>query len=165
MPYDDGGSLMAIPIPPRGHASPNDELGSELREAVEAVLYDDPPTDWAEETLESLRQRGLRTAPRQSRRFATCIALAAAASIVAAILSSRPWLADKGPEVVDKPLEHPEEAPAFVQSDAVQPTLWAYQQAVRQSPEALDALLDKHARQLLHPSSRAELGGLWQELL
>jgi hypothetical protein len=117
---------MAIPIPPRGNASPNDELGSELREAVEAVLYDDPPTDWAEETLESLRQRGLRTAPRQSRRFATWIALAAAASIVAAILSSRPWLADKGPEVVDKPLEHPEEAPAFVQSDSLMKQGWSF---------------------------------------
>jgi hypothetical protein len=156
---------MAIPIPPSGNANPNDELGPELREAVEAVLDDDPPTDWAEDTLESLRQRTPRTGPRPSRRLAAWIALAAAASILVAVLWTSPRIVNNAPDVVGQPSGRLETTPALEQSDAAQPTLWNYQQAARQSPEALDALLDKHARQLLRPSTEAELGALWKELL
>ena len=156
---------MATSLPPKGNENSGDELSGELRKAVEAVLHDDPPTDWAEETLASLRQRNVQTAPGRRRHLAAWIAVGIAASIVIVILSIRPWSSDRGTSVVEAPPEAPERPPEKPQTDLVRPTLWAYQQAARQSPETLDALLDQHARELLQPSSEVDLANLWQELL
>ncbi len=156
---------MVAPVPPEGNTHPNQELGPELRQAVEAVLHDEVPPDWAEETLDKFRRLSPRTAPRKSRRFAYWISLAAAACIVAIVLLGRSWLSDDGREVVKNPPDRPKEAPPSVQSDVVQPTLWAYRQAARQSPETLDELLDRHAGQLLHRPSETDPGALWRELL
>ncbi|MHC4402671.1 MAG: hypothetical protein ACYTG0_23665 [Planctomycetota bacterium] len=152
-------------VPPEGNANPNDELGPELREAVEAVLHDEPSADWAEATLEELRRGSPRTAPRRLRRFAVWTTLAAAACVLAFVLLRVSWLFHDGREVGGDPRERREETPVLARSDLAEPTLWAYQQAARQSPEALDELLDRHAGQLLHPSSDDEPATVWQDLL
>ena len=150
---------------PDGNANPSDELGPELLEAVHAVLRHEPPTDWAEESLERLRQRGRPSPPRKSLRVAVRIVLAVAACVVVVLLVGRSWLADNSPETVDDASERRKGTPMLPPSDLTGPTLWAYREAAQQSPEALDELLDRHARQLLRPSSEAELAALWQELL
>jgi hypothetical protein len=152
---------MFADVPLEGETK--DELAPELREAVKAVLHDEPPREWAAETLDKLRRHSSRPAPRQLRRTATWIALAAAACFLAVVVLHRTESPDGGREVVREAPGRQDEAIELAHGDA--PTLWVYRQAARQSPEALDALLDKHAGQLLRPSSDVELAGLWEELL
>lgn len=156
---------MVAHDPSEGDPHPGRELGSELREAVQAVLHDEVPPDWAEETLKRLRRHSPRTAPRRSPRFDAWIALAAAAGIVAVVLLGGSRLLEDGQEVGSQSPQRREETPVVVQSDVVQPTLWAYRQAARQSPEALDELLDKHAARLLPRSAEPEPDLLWREFL
>ena len=120
------------------------QQAAKLREAVEAVLREQPPPDWAKETLEGLRRRSPRTAPRKSLLFVTWIALATAACIVVIALPDRPRVVDDGQEVVKERSKPPVEAPAPMQSESARPTLWVYRQAAGQSPETLDELLDRH---------------------
>ena len=48
---------MVARIPPEGNADAHGELSPELREAVEAILHDDPPSDWAQQTLDEARHK------------------------------------------------------------------------------------------------------------
>ena len=183
---------MSHNIPQQGNACPNDELGPELRDAVDAVMHDELPTDWASETLEGLRNQPpqhqpFQATPRKTSRRAKLIALAAvAASLVLVVQFERLGMFEDvkrlvsnvftGPEIpedgnpedgqgpVDEPPKPPTEVVVPADPDTILPTLWAYQQAVRQSPEALDALLDEHADQLLPASSDSELADIWKEL-
>ena len=184
---------MSHNIPPQGNACPSDELGPGLREAVDAVMHDEPPADWVSETLERLRDQQphhhqFQATPRKTSRRAKLIALAAvAASLVLVVQFERLGRFEDvkqfvsevftGPEIpedgdpedwqgsVDEPSKPRIEVVVLADPDTILPTLWAYQQAVRRSPEALEALLDEHADQVLPASSDSELAGIWQELL
>lgn len=160
---------MAAQIPPEDNSRPQEELGPELREAVESILHDDPPAEWSEEVLDRLRQRSPRTAPRRSRRLVMWIALVAAACLVGFVMLNSSGVDDQ--QLVEEDLKRPdvrepqEVQPVVDDSRLPMPTLLAYRLASRQSPEALDALLDQHAARLLQPSSENGLADVMRELL
>ena len=154
---------MAAQIPPEDNSRSLEELGPELRHAVESVLHEVPPADWAEQTLDRLRQRSPRTAPRKSRHIVMWIALVAAACLVAFVMLNQSGVKDDGSEVARDVPERQEVQPT-VEDNLPPPTLLAYQMAARQSPEALEALLDQHAGQLLPPSPGNELADVMKLL-
>lgn len=156
---------MVTDVPAEGNARPHDELGPELREAVEAVSQDEPPADWAEETLNKLRQRSSMPARRHWQRVATWLVLATAACLLIVVALNRTWSPRDGQDIVQQAPGREDKTPELALSDPREPTLWSYRQAAQQSPEELDELLDRHAGQLLRPSSEAKLAGLWEELL
>ena len=161
---------MAAQIPPEDKSRPQEELGPELREAVESVLHDDPPADWSEEVLDRLRQRSPRPAPRPSRRLVMWIALVAAACLVAFVMLNSTGVDDNGGQRAEDDRKTPgvrehQEVQLVADDHLPEPTLLAYRLAARQSPEALDALLDQHAGQLLQPSSENGLADVMRELL
>ncbi len=159
---------MAAQIPPEDKSRPQEELGSELRKAVESILHDDPTEEWSEEMLDRLRQRAPRTAPRSPRRLVMWIVLVAAACLVAFVMlnssgvdeEQRAKDGQKRPDV-----REPQEVQPVVDDNQPAPTLLAYRVASRQSPEALDALLDQHAARLLRPSPENGLADVMRELL
>ncbi len=161
---------MAAQIPPEDNSRPHAELGPELRQAVESVLHEDPPADWSDDMLDRLRQRSPRTAPRKSRPIVIWIALVAAACLIVFVMLNRSGVENGDRETANNDAEsqdvpEPREVQPIVEDILPAPTLLAYQMAARQSPEALDALLDRHAGQLLRPSPESELADVMTELL
>ncbi len=159
---------MAAQIPPEDKSRPHEELGPELREAVESILHDNPPAEWSEEVLDRLRQRSPRTAPRTPRRLVTWIALVAAASLLAFVMLNSSGVDEEQHAQEDQERPHvqePEEVEVAVSHELLQPTLLAYRLAADQSPEALVALLDRHAGQLLAPSPVNGLADVMSEFL
>jgi len=177
---------------PQGNGCSNDELGPELRDAVHAVLQDEPPEDWAKETLERIRQESrtkqFRTTPRRMSRRAKLVAVATIAASLAIVFQlerfdvledlkhavssvfSTPDVDDEGaPRDAQHPhipsMMLPGENVILANFDTTRPTVWTYRQVSRTSPEAFDALLDEHAASMLSDSSDSELAGVMQELL
>jgi hypothetical protein len=147
-----------------------DELEPDLRNAIDAVLKDDPPSDWMEESLDKLRQTRHQPGPGKSRGVIAAIVLATAACVLVVLFMNPFRTNDDGQEYVDQPEDAPEQelvneepiVPERFDRDApVRPTLWAYQQAAIDSPETLDELLEEHAGRLLRPTSDRELAGLY----
>ena len=130
---------------------PAEDLSPRLREAVERVLGAHPPEELMRHSIEQARRRRPPVRRPARRRVAVLVALAAAASMAGVLV----WLQfrDRGnaPEQIAEqkppvPKAVPvEEAPG---AGETLPTLWAYHQAARRAPEALDALLDEHADRL-----------------
>ncbi len=128
---------------------PLEELSGDLRDAVAEILAERMPGDLASRATAAARNCA--TARRPARRAGLWVALSVAASIAAIALGwqtlrSRPA---RGPQTGPEPrsiVAQPNEEPL-----SPGPTAWAYQRAANESPEALDELLDRHARQLLLP--------------
>ncbi len=145
--------------PPGGRDHrPTDELGNELRRAVEDILGDEPPEDLMRRTLDRVRAQKPTVGRTMKRWFGLAGALAAAAACVAVL--ALVWQ----PRTVER--RHPEQGPwrsiaqAPVDADDRLPTLWAYRQASLDSPEALNAMLDKHAARLLPADPKSlRMGG------
>jgi hypothetical protein len=126
-----------------------DELGPRLREAVERVRGDAAPEDLAQRALDATRRRLAQHPHRARRRILFWLTPAAAAAVVLAALTMYFRAGSpESPPVPSQPLQVVHEDVSAAVADEL-PTAWAYQCAARQSPEALDALLDRHARQLI----------------
>lgn len=150
--------MMVAERPENADQHPRDELGPELRRAVEEVLSRPPPEDLMRRTLGGLRRRRPKVARAITPRLALLGALVAAASIAMLVWLGRDRHGGKG---------NGEEGPAPPQRVAVGPppadqlpTLWAYHRASLQSPEALEKLLDEHAAHVLASDSEPlRIGG------
>ena len=143
--------------------SPSDELGPALRRAVDAVLREPMPEGLTDRSLTAARRLQTpcpepQTPPSRRRQVVAwrVLALAASIGLVAALVWWR-WGGPPGPEVVENgPLPpQPIEAPTGERL----PTLWAYRQAAGQSPQALDAMLDRDARWMLRPEPQSFQAG------
>ncbi len=137
----------------RGHnrdRPPLEELSPELRGAVERVLSDPVPDDFTRRALEGARGRVPRARQKFARRNLVWVLLGTAASIGAIVLVL--WLRGgraREEQAVKVPASRAAARDVPAAAAGYLPTAWAYDRAARQSPEALDALLDRHARQAL----------------
>lgn len=155
---------MVANVPDNAGRHPADELGPELRRAVEGVLGDAPPEDLMRRTLDGLRRRRPRAArPNRRRHLGVAAALAIAASIAVLVLVGPSRDGGGRREQIPPPQQF-----AADRADQL-PTLWAYHRASRISPEALEELLDEHAGRILVSDSESVrirgLLGLGQEAL
>jgi hypothetical protein len=154
---------MVARTPDDADHRPLDELGPELRQAVEDVLSQPPPEDLMRQVLDGLRDRRRRGARSSVPRLALLGVLAAAAGMAVVV-----WLGQDrngaGGNVGPAP-----PPPVAAQPAEQLPTLWAYHRASLESPEALERLLDEHAAHLLVTESKPlRMGaflGLAQETL
>jgi hypothetical protein len=137
-----------------------DELSPALRNAVGSVLRDPMPHDLARGALEQVQRRlaigeghhaGSIAGHRRSRRrvmFWALLATSISIGLIALAVLAR-FAGTKAPEVVIAPRQQIVIPAAPTVPDDNVPTAWAYHEALRQSPEAVDALLDRHARHSL----------------
>jgi hypothetical protein len=133
--------------------SPWDELSPGLREAVEGVLHDSLPEPVRLRALDALHRQVVRYPRRGASarsRILSTAATAIAASIVWTALAACMWTA-----VGSVKLPAPTDTAAL--SNEV-PTAWTYSRAARQSPEALNTLLDRRARPTNPAGSRLLAG-------
>jgi hypothetical protein len=138
---------------------PQEPLSPALCDAVAEILARPVPEELSRRVLEAVRQQVPPKTRRPIGRLALVALLATAASIGVALLGWR-LLGSRAPG----PIPGPSGPPAVAHDPAVPvaplPTLWAYQQAAKESPEALESLLDRHARQLLPPEPPLRTGFL-----
>jgi hypothetical protein len=136
-----------------------DELGPELRKAARAVASDAPPKDLLERAVAAARRVAMPgvqprpQAPHARRRHRWVGWSTVGCASVAAVASA--WFFAPGFKTGPVP---PTEivAPALPPASRRElPTAWAYHEALCRSPEDLDALLDRHARQSLRPDPRS----------
>lgn len=142
---------MMVSRPEPNDDPPLDELSPGLRKAVDAVLRDGPPEELTRRCLDAARRRRPAKAGRPARRAVYLVAFAAAACVAAALLVWQFRGGGPGREPIARPPSAPQKVPSPeqpVDTPQPSPTWWAYHQAARQSPEALEALLDEHADQL-----------------
>jgi hypothetical protein len=135
---------------------PLEELSPALRDAVESVLNDPMPEELTGRVLVAARRRVTRSTRLPTRRITSWAVLATAASIalIALAMHFHAGRTPNGPLVQSpQPPVMRKDVPAASPNDL--PTAWAYTQAARQSPEALDALLDRHARQSISANPRS----------
>jgi hypothetical protein len=158
-------------VDPTG-ADPLEDLSPGLRRAVEGVLRDPPPEDVTSRALAAARQvpvlrpeaasPTLRRRPRPAWRV---LAVAASIGLVAGLA----WWHWRGPsdgQVATKPpspaapgdVRPIPPGPGTPSGDRL-PTLWAYRQAAEESPEALDAMLERDARWVLRPEPQSIQAG------
>ena len=128
-----------------------DQLEPSLREVVERIADSQPPENLVTRCVELAKSQtpGQRPEPatkRNAPRVATwLIATAVAASIVAAAVLMRP-VDDSRYVVQPNPPTIQEDDSRVSEWINESPTLWAYHQTARQSPDELDDLLEAHAR-------------------
>ena len=144
---------MGSSAPEEDRDRPLDELAPALRGAVERIVSDSPPEDLSQRIIEGLRHHEPPAVRHKARRLAVYVALAAAACLGGVLLvrQFRPVDVNEGQFTEDEAPVDPaesEEPKLELAADSFPPTLWAYHQAARQSPEDLDSLLDQHAEQL-----------------
>jgi hypothetical protein len=135
--------------------SPLNELSPELRRIVEGIVRKSPPDRLAQRILSGIPRPEKATpvdrrqplGPRRQRRVvrwnvakATAMGVTACTLVVLAV-SVLFWR-------VPKTLVVPQTPTATAQD---LPTAWAYHEAMAESPEAVDSLLARHARQVLCP--------------
>ena len=142
--------MMLPELPGKDEARPTEELSPQLRRAVEGILDDHPPEELMRRSIEQARLR--RPPARRLRRPRVAALAALAAAAFAGVLV---WLEFRdGGNAQEQIAEekHPVRQAVPVEEAAgageTLPTLWAYHQAARRAPEALDALLDAHAERL-----------------
>jgi hypothetical protein len=163
----------------RDRTAPLDDLSPALRRAVDAVLREPMPEGLTDRSLAAARR--LQTlcpepqTPPSRRRQVTAwrvLALAASIGLVALLVWGR-WGGPPGPNVAKKsttPSETREGDPFTPDPGAILPvpeappvdrlpTMWAYRQAAGQSPQALDAMLDRDARWVLRPEPKSFQAG------
>ena len=126
---------------------PWDELSPAVREAVRRLLNDAVPDELIGHAVVAVRRQVERYPRKSRRRIVFWIRPAMAASIVFIAISAcfglnRAYDGRSGRSPV-LPTTCEEVAAAFSDNSA---TVWAYSKAARQSPEALEALLDYRAR-------------------
>ena len=152
---------MAPGAPKEDQGQPAHRLAPPLDALVEKIAAQEPPEDVVRRSMERARQAsptpGNRLSPRPYRRLATALALATAAGL--ACVSLAWWFTGNDGEQVEIVAEHspvetepsertpPDESEVEEKLAAPSPTFWAYHQAARRSPEALESLLDEHAQQ------------------
>ena len=131
-----------------------EELAPGVREAVDCVLNDPMPDDLTRHALESLRHQTSQYPRKSRRRIMSWTVPAIAASIVLIVLAAyfRAVQTNGGRSVTSPVLPTTRHDAAASANDSQ--TAWAYTQAARQSPEALDALLDRQSRQSITANSR-----------
>jgi hypothetical protein len=126
-----------------------------VREAVNCVLNDPMPDELTRHALDALRHQTSQYPRKARRRIASWTVPAIAASIVVIALAAyfRATQTDDGRSGTAPVLPTTrQDAPAASANDL--PTAWAYTLAARQSPDALDALLDRHTRQSISANAR-----------
>ena len=141
--------MMNAQTPDRDRENPSEALHGRLREAVQRALDNGPPEELMRGALDRLRREGPPGAPARRparRRVAWAIALAAAASVAGLILLRQSYTGGDGQPKIAKDVAPA--ADAATNGVEQPPTFWTYHLAARRSPEALDALLDEHAKQL-----------------
>jgi hypothetical protein len=128
-----------------------DELSPEMRRVVEGIARESPPHELSQQILESVRrQKPTRAAlrphsiERRATRWNFAAATAVAVAVCVLVLFSVSLFVARVPNVAVVP-----QMQTAVAQDL--PTAWAYHRAIGQSPEAIDALLARHARQVLCP--------------
>ena len=164
---------MAAHKEPDRDRLPLEELSLALRCAVERIVSSPVPGDLTRTALADARDRMPRPRPTYARRSLLCGSLVAVALVGVVAIAwqfrggrssneqslAKPLapeaLATSGPSASDARLSAAQSGgnstragqptPAHVYL----PTAWAYCQAARQSPEALDAILDCHAHQAM----------------
>jgi hypothetical protein len=140
------------------NARPLHELSPELRQAVERLIQEPPPEGLMQRALDRARRQATTEPSRRPRpvdrrpqrrarpwSFATAASIAIAACTLVLISLSSPVLRMPNPKVIPQ-------MPVAISQDL--PTAWAYHRAIAQSPEAMDALLARHARELLRPEAK-----------
>lgn len=170
----------------RADSGPLDDLSPTLRRAVEGIVRDPPPADVASRALAAARQVGLSQPkgegpqlPWHRRTAWRVLAVAASVAIVAA-LAWWHWGGRSDQQVVIEPPRTPDvpshdrpnapdsqplpQGPKAPPGDRL-PTMWAYDQAARQSDESLEALLDRDARRVLRPDPQPIQAGALLALL
>jgi hypothetical protein len=148
---------------------PLDELGPGLRRVVERIVRESPPEGLTERILSGLRrQETVRPQDRQqfiepswNRRgvrwnFAGAAAIAVTACVL--VLLAVSVFTRREPTA---PVAQPTQAA----STQDLPTALAYHNAMAQSPEALDAMLTRHARQVLRSEPNVDLPHAFPYLL
>jgi hypothetical protein len=148
----------------RNSADPADRLSPALRRAVDGIVRDPLPDDVTRRALAAARQIGvpysgaagpaLQRRPRAAWRV---LAVAASIGLVAGLVWWRWGGPPDGRVVVQPPVpsgpgnvQPLPQRPETPRGDRL-PSLWAYRQAAGQSAEALDAMLDQDARDILRP--------------
>ena len=143
----------------RSGGRPRDELGDELRRISEGIVRDTPPEDLVQRALAKARtavaaaseSRPRVRARRRSRRamfWSTVAAVSVGAAVLAWFHRPIPPLPIDQPTIAALP-----QTPQTIPQDL--PTAWAYRQALAESPEAMEALLDHHAKQTLRPEPQS----------
>jgi hypothetical protein len=153
----------------QNNACPLDELSPELRPVVEGIVRGMPPEGLMQWVLDGVRRQeppdsDERPRPLEHRRqrqatpwnFATAAAIGVAVCTMIFFAVSSSLLPVPNPEAIPQ-------TPMALNQDL--PTVWAYHRALAESPEAMDALLARHARQILCPASRPFLTHTFPNLL
>jgi hypothetical protein len=151
------------------NARPLDELTPELRQAVERLVQKSLPEELMQRALDRARRQTMtepnrRPRPVDRRRvrwarpwsFANTASIAIAACTLVLISLSSFVLRMPDAKVIPR-------MPAAIGQDL--PTAWAYHRAIAQSPEAMDSLLSRHARELLRPEAKPFLVQTFPNLL
>jgi hypothetical protein len=151
------------------NARPLDELSPELRQAVERLLQESPPEALMQRALDLARRQATTEPSRRPRpvdrrpqrrarpwSFATAASIAIAACTLVLISLSSFVLRMPDSKVIPQ-------MPAAIGQDL--PTAWAYHRAIAQSPEAMDSLLARHAREMLRPEAKPFLAQTFPNLL
>jgi hypothetical protein len=155
----------------RTDESPFDELSPELRQVVEGIVSEKLPDGLSQRILSGIRRDA--TTPRKRhdfgvaqlrgnrrimhRDYARALAIGVTACLLVLCCFSLFVRRVQNSPVVPR-----------TQTATAQdlPTAWAYHEAMSQSPEAVDALLTRHARQVLCPepgSGRSHVFSLIQQ--
>jgi hypothetical protein len=137
---------MTPETPDSNRRDPSEGLDPALRDAVQRILNDPMPSGLTSRATEAARRiaTGYPTRPAHRMRPWSVAAIAASITLVVLIVH---FQAGKRPgDQAGKPAAHENVATAELND---LPTAWAYTQAARQSPEALEALLDRQVRALI----------------
>lgn len=138
---------------------PLSELSPELRRVVGGIVQETPPEGLMQRILEGVRRQKATEASEQRRplerrrqrrsmswSFSGATAIAVAVCALASFAVSLFILRVPNHAVVPQ-------MQVAVSQDL--PTVWAYHKAIGESPEAIDQLLARHARQILRPEPNA----------
>ena len=160
---------MAPNEPKEDRGRPVDRLAPPLDALVERIAGEEPPEEVVRRSIQRVRQQSPKldkgSLSRPNRRLVIAVALATAVSLACVALTS--WVSRNGgdqvqiveeqiPVETEPPESIPPDSPAVEQHPAApSPTFWAYHQAAHRSPEALESLLDEHAKTyaFTHPTS------------
>ncbi len=169
---------MARNAPKENPGRPAHRLAPPLDALVEKIAAGEPPEDVVRRSMERVRQAGPtpgdRLSPRPYRRLATAVALAAAAGLACVLLA---WwfngnhgeqveiVEQRSPVEIEPSQRTPRDESEVGEKPATRsPTFWAYHQAARHSPEALETLLDDHAELYTFGRSTSTSLGMFMEL-
>ena len=170
---------MVRPTPESNEDQPVEDVGPQLREAIDRIVGDLPSKELISRSLERARQSRARPAQRMTRRFVGWVALAAAACAVGIVFTgqlrnvsdddfdvAKDALVPQKPLSTNTPTDDLESSSVngFKTGPETPSTLWAYHLAAQKSPEALEALLDQHANQMVSTPPESYRFGMFIDL-